>query len=190
MLLLNSVIGEMLEMLFVFKIVLIHTVNSLELLLIQLLLNLKQAIKHFQLLVESIVLILWRLRVNYWLIWSSQILRKCVIALVFHRMKIFLELIILYRVASYHGRCHLMRLLTHEIFLELLGINMALELPESLQVLGMEKLLLVVEIIKKLVSMSLPSDVLFKVDVIDIVLLRNYCRHRLQSAQLLLESLA
>ena len=129
---------------------------------------------------EPVVLILWRLRIYYWLIRPSH-------SLVFH-LNVFLELIILNRVTVYEGRCHF---LTREFFLELLRVDMVLELPESLQVLGMKELLLVVEIIKKLlVPMILSSDVLFEVDIIDIVLLRNDGTHRLQCTQLLLKSLA
>lgn len=118
------------------------------------------------------MLILWRLRIYYWLIRPSH-------SLVFH-LNVFLELIILHRVTSNEGRCHF---LTREFFLEILRVDMVLELPECLQVLGMKELLLVVEIIKKLLVpmnvLILCADVLFKVDIIDIVLLRNYSTHRL-----------
>ena len=144
-------------------------VDGLELLLIKLLLNLKEAVKHLQLLVESVVLVLRRLGIYNWLIGTSH-------CLVFH-LNVFLELIILNRVTIHEGRCHF---LTRELFLELLRVDVVLKLPESLQVLSMKELLLVVEIIQKLlVAMILSTDVLFKVDVIDIVLLRNDSAHRL-----------
>ena len=81
--------------------------------------------------------------------------------------------------------------MTREFFFELLWVDMVLELPESLQILGMKESLLVVKIIKKLlIPMILFSNFLFEVDIIDIFLLRNDGTHRLQCTQLLLKSLA
>lgn len=85
---------------------------------------------------ESVVLILWRLGIYDGLIRPSH-------SLLFH-LNVFLEVIFLNGITSDEGRCHF---LTREVFLELLRVDMALELPESLQVLGVKELLLVVEII-------------------------------------------